>query len=381
MKEKICIRIGAAGGLLAAALGGWDLGLQVLLGFMAADLGTGLLTAGVFHNSPHTKDGRLDSRCCFQGICRKAEMLVFVGAANAADLLLDSHFLRILCQRSPLTYGKRRTHGHSPAGSVEKCCQSAKPQGTAGQPVGTGVIAMQIQNAYLTHNRPKTRRSRTTAIAVHWVANPNSTAMANRNYFNKTRRADSRNYIIELQGEILSCTNHEEPSWCTNEANSYTVSVECCHPDWTGCFTGKTYTSLVELTARLCQKYHLDPQNGGVIRHYDVTRKICPKWFVPASRGGSDTNDERHWKQFLHDVAQQMQRGSTAISTPAAEPDSYRVRVTVDALRIRKGAGTSYAITGCIRDKGVYTIIKTCGNWGKLKSGAGWICLGYCRKL
>ena len=240
---------------------------------------------------------------------------------------------------------------------------------------------MQIQNAYLTHNRPKTRRSRTTAIAVHWVANPNSTAMANRNYFNTTSRAVSSNYIIGLQGEILCCIPDEETSWCTNEANSYTVSVECCHPDWTGCFTGKTYTSLVELTARLCRKYHLDPQNGGVIRHYDVTRKICPKWFVPASRGGSDTNDERHWKQFLHDVAQQMQRGSTAISTPATEPDSYRVRVTVDALRIRKGAGTSYAITGCIRDKGVYTIIKTCGNWGKLKSGAGWICLGYCRKL
>ena len=77
MKEKICIGIGAAGGLLAAALGGWDLGLQVLLGFMAADLGTGLLTAGVFHNSPHTKDGRLDSRCCFQGMCRKARRTAF----------------------------------------------------------------------------------------------------------------------------------------------------------------------------------------------------------------------------------------------------------------------------------------------------------------
>ena len=181
---------------------------------------------------------------------------------------------------------------------------------------------MQIQNAYLTHNRPKTRRSRTTAIAVHWVANPNSTAMANRNYFNTTSRAVSSNYVIGLQGEILCCIPDEETSWCTNEANSYTVSVECCHPDWTGCFTGKTYTSLVELTARLCQKYHLDPQNGGVIRHYDVTRKICPKWFVPASRGGSDTNDERHWKQFLHDVAQQMQHGSaTAASKPALRYD------------------------------------------------------------
>ena len=63
---------------------------------------------------------------------------------------------------------------------------------------------MQIQNAYLTHNRPKTRRSRTTAIAVHWVANPNSTAMANRNYFNTTSRAVSSNYIIGLQGKFCA---------------------------------------------------------------------------------------------------------------------------------------------------------------------------------
>ena len=53
------------------------------------------------------------------------------------------------------------------------------------------------------------------------------------------------------------------------------------------------------------------------------------------------------------------------------------VKVTADALNIRKGPGTSYAITGCIRDKGTYTIIKENGRWGYLKSGAGWICLDY----
>ena len=94
MKEKICAGLGMLGGMLAAALGGWDTGLRVLLCLMAADFCTGLVNAAVFHRSPKTGDGRLDSRRCFQGVCRKAEMLVFVGAAHAMDLLLESTFLR-----------------------------------------------------------------------------------------------------------------------------------------------------------------------------------------------------------------------------------------------------------------------------------------------
>lgn len=60
---------------------------------------------------------------------------------------------------------------------------------------------------------------------------------------------------------------------------------------------------------------------------------------------------------------------------------SYKVQVTVSALNIRAGAGTNYQIAGCIRDKGVYTIVGQSGNWGKLKSGKGWICLDYTKKV
>lgn len=177
---------------------------------------------------------------------------------------------------------------------------------------------MQIQNAYLTHNRPRTIRKQTTAIAVHWVANPGSSAMANRNYFNSTSRSVSSNYIVGLQGEVICCIPDEEMSWCTNAANSYTVSIETCHPDWTGAFGSRTYASLVELTGQLCKKYGLNPQKGGVIRHYDVTGKVCPKWFVPASKGGSDTADGAHWKKFLSDVAAAMGIGNAAVSKPAS---------------------------------------------------------------
>lgn len=183
-------------------------------------------------------------------------------------------------------------------------------------------MTMTITNNYLTHNRPKTRRSRTTAIAVHWVGNPRTSAINNRNYFNSTDRSVSSNYIIGLLGEVICCIPDEEISWCTNQANSYTVSIETCHPDWTGKFNNATYSSLVELTAKLCRKYGLNPQNGGVIRHFDVTGKVCPKWFVPASRGGSDTDSGQHWKQFLRDVAQRMRHGSaTAASKPALRYD------------------------------------------------------------
>ena len=59
---------------------------------------------------------------------------------------------------------------------------------------------------------------------------------------------------------------------------------------------------------------------------------------------------------------------------------SYKVKVTCDVLNIRSGAGTNYRVVGSIRDEGVYTIVETKGNWGKLKSGAGWICLDYTKK-
>ena len=55
----------------------------------------------------------------------------------------------------------------------------------------------------------------------------------------------------------------------------------------------------------------------------------------------------------------------------------FKVKVTCDALGYRSGPSTSYKINGVIRDKGTYTIVDVKNNWGKLKSGAGWICLDY----
>ena len=65
-------------------------------------------------------------------------------------------------------------------------------------------------------------------------------------------------------------------------------------------------------------------------------------------------------------------------TVPSFKP--YLVRITYKGgMNIRKGAGVSYAITGTVPFGGVYTIVeeKTVSGQvrGKLKSGAGWICL------
>lgn len=55
----------------------------------------------------------------------------------------------------------------------------------------------------------------------------------------------------------------------------------------------------------------------------------------------------------------------------------FLVKVNIDDLNIREGAGTKYNKKGKI-PKGTYTIVEVQNsNWGKLKSGLGWICLDY----
>lgn len=142
------------------------------------------------------------------------------------------------------------------------------------------------------YTRPQTK-IKPTAIAWHYVGNPNTTAIANRNYFESLK--DSRktkassHYIIGLEGEIIQCIPDLEKSFCTNNANDYTISVECCHPDNTGRFTEETYRSMVWLGKYLMQKHGI--KNN--IRHYDVTGKTCPKWFV---------DNPEEWEKFKKEL-------------------------------------------------------------------------------
>lgn len=151
------------------------------------------------------------------------------------------------------------------------------------------------------YSRPGTESDGINGIVIHYTANPGSTAQENRDYFNGLQYSHeteaSSNFIIGIDGEIIQCVPTWEVAYASNDRNSDTVSIECCHPDESGRFTEQTYRSLVQLTAWLCVKFDLGPED--VIRHYDVTGKICPKYFV---------ENEDAWETFRRDVENAMEK-------------------------------------------------------------------------
>ena len=71
MKDTFCMAVGALGAAIASLYGGWDAALQTLILFMAVDYVTGLIVAGVFHASPKSRTGALESRAGWKGLIRK----------------------------------------------------------------------------------------------------------------------------------------------------------------------------------------------------------------------------------------------------------------------------------------------------------------------
>lgn len=145
---------------------------------------------------------------------------------------------------------------------------------------------MQINKMLLTPNkysRPQIPLKTVTKIAVHYVGGAGSKAVNVRNYFNNLKDTHttyaSSHYIVGLEGEIIQCIPENEYSYCTNQANGYSISIENCHPKADGKFTEATRKSLIELCADICKRYNLDPIRD-IIRHYDVTGKACPLYWV-----------------------------------------------------------------------------------------------------
>ncbi len=152
------------------------------------------------------------------------------------------------------------------------------------------------------YSRPETPVQKVNAIVIHYVGNPGTSAAANRSFFEGLAVSGetyaSSNFIVGLEGEILQCVPVNEVAYCSSDRNRDTVSIEVCHPDAEGQFTEASMASLVKLTAWLCEAFHLSADD--VIRHYDVTGKECPLYYV---------HHPEAWQGLKEAVAQEMERG------------------------------------------------------------------------
>ena len=155
------------------------------------------------------------------------------------------------------------------------------------------------------YSRPGTELKKINGVVIHYVGNPATTAKANRDYFaNLSLTGDtyaSSHFVVGLEGEIIQCVPMTEVAYCSNERNDDTISIEVCHEDETGEFNPETMESLVQLTAWLAVTFDLETED--IIRHYDVTGKICPKFYV---------ENEDAWQTLLADVEAEAGKLRTA---------------------------------------------------------------------
>ena len=180
-------------------------------------------------------------------------------------------------------------------------------------PEAEGVIVPEyVAEDYLPLNRysrPGYELMDIRGIVLHYVGNPDTSAQANRNYFaslasGKENTFASSHFIVGLEGEVIQCIPMTEIAYASKDRNNDTIAIEVCHPDTGGEFSPVTYTRVVELTAWLCHTFDLDPETD-VIRHYDVTEKLCPLYYVEHPEA---------WETLLCDVSDALDAMAAANS-------------------------------------------------------------------
>ncbi len=165
------------------------------------------------------------------------------------------------------------------------------------------------------YSRPGKSLTEVNGVVVHYVGNPGTTAKQNRDYFNNLatthERYASSHFIVDTDGTVIQCIPLDEIAYCSNSRNSDTISIECCHLDESGKFTETELESLTNLLKWLIDTYDLDRED--IIRHYDVTGKICPKYYV---------DNPEEWESFRDSLFEPVENGIEADNKASQNGDT-----------------------------------------------------------
>ena len=241
-------------------------------------------------------------------------------------------------------------------------------------------------------NRTSPRNHKIDTITIHCIVGQ-WTAKQGCDYFATTGRECSANYVVGKDGSIGLSVEEQDRSWCSssrsNDHRAITIEVasDTKHPYKV---TDQALAALIDLLVDICRrngiKALLWKGDKSLIGQVNKQNMTVHRWFANKACPGD-------YLYNLHpQIAAQVNErlGAAAPAEPEKKPSQtpsgatftpYLVRITASVLNIRKGPGTTYAVTGQIKDRGVYTIVEQKGNWGRLKSGAGWISLSYTKKV
>lgn len=208
-------------------------------------------------------------------------------------------------------------------------------------------------------------------IVIHYTGNDGDTDENNGIYFNREVVQVSAHYFVDSDSITQSVPDDYIAWHCgTKQAykhkecrNANSIGIEICDDIKNGVIypSAKTIENTLELTKSLMKKYNIPKEN--VIRHYDVTGKLCPAYWSGTTANYNKWKSEFWDKLTITSVKPNPQTGGDT---------TFKIKVSKECFAYNKSTTVP---------KGVYTIVETNGNMGKLKSGVGWVNLADVTKI
>lgn len=145
------------------------------------------------------------------------------------------------------------------------------------------------------------KRKKTRYIVVHYTANHGDTAKNNADYFAREKIKVSAHYFVD-EKEIWASVPENYVAWhCGAKRyrhaecrNTNSIGVEICMNDRSGKIRMESIAHAAQLVQKLMARYHVPAER--VIRHYDVTGKLCPAPLVA---------DEGMWRKFREQIEEE----------------------------------------------------------------------------
>ena len=214
-----------------------------------------------------------------------------------------------------------------------------------------------------------------TRIAVHNTAN-DASADAEIEYMNKSQaqggRQTSFHYAVD-DIEAVQGLPENRNGWHAGDGNGKgnreSIGIEICYSESGGERFIKAEQNAVELIVDILKRYGWGIDK--VTKHQDYSGKYCPHRTL-----------DMGWERFINMIKAKL-NDSTPQTSTSQSFTPYLVKINSDDgfLNVRDGAGMNYKVNTTVKNGEVFTIVGKSGDWGKLKSGAGYIYLPLTKRL
>lgn len=211
-----------------------------------------------------------------------------------------------------------------------------------------------------------------TRIVVHNTAN-DASAMAEISYMIGNNNQVSFHYAVD-DYRVVQGIEENRNGWHAGDGNGKGnregIGIEICYSKSGGDRFNKSEDNAVELIIDILKRYGWGIDK--VTKHQDYSGKYCPHRTL-----------DMGWERFMNKIRAKLENNSKPAESGEVNVTPYLVKINSDDgfLNVRNGAGMEFKVNTTVQNGEVFTIVAKNGDWGKLKSGAGYIYLPLTIKL